>query len=81
MGFAIFLTNLVSMCMLRPYEEDEEEGLYDDVGANLKPPAAATENQFPLKNTLTAKNYNDNETLVTGNFADTEYIDISKKLE
>lgn len=37
MGFAIFLSILVSMCMLRPEEEENEEGLYDDVGTNLEP--------------------------------------------
>jgi hypothetical protein len=65
--------------MLRPEEEEEEKGLYDDVGANLKPPTAEEGSQFPLKNTLTSKVY-DNETLITGNFADTEYIDLAKKL-
>jgi hypothetical protein len=37
MGFVVFMTILVSMCMLRPEEEDEENGLYDDVGASLRP--------------------------------------------
>ena len=37
MGFIVFMTILVSMCMLRPEEEDEENGLYDDVGASLRP--------------------------------------------
>lgn len=63
--------------MLRPEEEEEEDGLYDDVGANLEP---KKDPQFALKHAMTGREY-DGETLMTGNFEDTEYIDLGQRLE
>lgn len=64
--------------MLRPEEEEDEEGLYDDVGASLMP---MKEPQHALKHAMTGREY-DPETLVTGNFAgETEYIDLDRRLE
>jgi len=54
MGFAIFMTSLVSMCMLRPTEEPEEMGLYDDVGASLEP----VKEKFAVNHAITPKVYN-----------------------
>jgi len=54
MGFAIFMTSLVSMCMLRPTEEPEEMGLYDDVGASLEP----VSEKFNVNHAITPRIYN-----------------------
>jgi hypothetical protein len=73
MGFAVFMTMLVSMCMLRPLEEIEESELYDDVGASLKP----LKENHAVKHAMTSIDYNA-ETLVTAGFAGPgeEYIDL-----
>lgn len=75
MGFAVFMTMLVSMCMLRPVEEQDENELYDDVGVSLKP----LKEKHALQHAMTSIDYNA-ETLVTGGFAGPgeDYIDLEK---